>query len=158
MKITKFLAAAVLPVSLCLFSCEDEITDSSELGREVELPEMSAQERGYNNGEILAKALHSMVDTIYSAEKKEVVSDPIFSGMLTSPFSKTQRPYELMVENTEDSLWMKGFDEGLHENALIDDISYITLMKVLGQVDYSDIDNPDNCLLALQIRDLVRFE
>ncbi len=158
MKITKFLAAAVLPVSLCLFSCEDEITDSSELGREVELPEMSAQERGFNNGETLADALRSMVDTVVSAEKKEVLEDPIFSGMLTSPFSKTQRPYELMVENAKDSLWMTGFEEGLFGKVNLDDASYASLITIFSQVKYDDLDDPKNAKFALQIRDLVSFK
>lgn len=158
MKITKFLAVAVLPVSLCFFSCEDDITDSSELGRKVDFPEMSEEERGHSNGEILANALHSMVDTIQSAQKKEVLDDPIFLGMLTSPYSKTQRPYELMVENANDSLWMKGFEEGLLDVVDIDDVTYISLMKVLAEVDYDKLDNPDNARFALRINDIVRFK
>ncbi len=159
MKFTKLIIAAILPVSICVCSCDDEESvDSTNLGRTVEFPEMSAQERGYNNGEILGKALLSMCDTIASMKAKNIPSDsPIFAGMLTSPYSKLQRPYVLYQENKADSLWMLGFKEGFGTLAgvVADSESYNMIFEALEKVNFDTIDYPYNSNLALQMGDII---
>lgn len=160
MKFTKLIIAAVLPVSLFVTSCGDEESvDSTNLGRTVEFPEMSAQERGYNNGETLGEAMLSICDTIASATSKKIPENsPIFLGMLTSPYSKAQLPYTLYTSNISDSLWMKGFKDGLNESAgvAVDSETYDLLMDALSKVKFDDIDYSYNANLALQIGDLIK--
>lgn len=156
MKITKLLISAIVPFSLWLSSCDEGIDDAFELGRKVDWPEMSAEERGASNGEILAKALHSICDTVASAKKKELTEDPIFSGMVTSPLSKAQRPYELSVENAKDTLWMRGFNTSLNEDLKLSETKYNDLMKILAMINFEDIDIATNAKLSLQINDLLK--
>lgn len=159
MKFTKLIIAAVLPVSICVCSCDDEESvDSTNLGRTVEFPEMSAEERGYNNGEIFGKSLLAICDTINSATTKEIPTDsPIFSGMLTSPYSKLQRPYVLLQDNKSDSLWMTGFKNGLNATAGVkaDSDSYDMIMEALTKVSFEEIDASYNAKMALQIGSLM---
>ena len=168
MKITKYFLVALVPLSLGLQSCGDDTANAYELGREVEFPEMTAEERGTNNGVILAKALFSICDTVASAQKKELVSSSaltgeqnlsrtaIFNGMLTSPLSKTQRPYELSVEYANDSLWMRGFKTALDEELKLSEAKYTDLMKILAQINYADIDDSDNARRCLEINRLMK--
>lgn len=159
MKFTKLIIAAVLPVSLFVTSCGDEESvDSTNLGRTVEFPEMSAQERGYNNGEIFGKSLLAICDSVVSATQREIpTNSPIFSGMLTAPYSHLQRPYTLSLENKSDDLWMKGFKEGVQASAGIQvgADSFDLIMDALTNVKFSDIDDPNNAGMALQINEVM---
>lgn len=157
MKSTKFIIAALLPAALWLGSCDDDSVDSTNLGRTVEFPEMSERERGYSNGEIFGNSLVAINDTIQSARDKGVLETPVFCGMLTPPFSKIQRPYELYTENADDELWMEGFREGIEETADLatDSELHDKIMKILEKVSFSDIDNYDNAMLALQLEELL---
>ncbi|MBR5694770.1 MAG: hypothetical protein IKX43_00850 [Paludibacteraceae bacterium] len=162
MKITKIIISAVLPFSLALNSCDKGIEDSYELGRKVDWPEMSAEERGLSNGETLAKALYSICDSVASAKGKNLSAsgnlsdEPIFRGMLTSPLSKTQRPFELSTQNETDSLWMRGFKAGLNETLKLDEKNYTELMKLLAQINYADIDCNANAQRCTEINDLLK--
>ncbi len=158
MKFTKIIFAALLPLSFGLVSCDDDAVDSTNLGRTVEFPEMSERERGFANGEIFGKSLNSICDTISSARDKDVLSSPVFNGMLTPPYSKIQRPYELYTENKSDSLWMVGFNEGLDEtaSAAADEDLQAKIMNVLSMVLFDDIDSNDNAMLALQLEELLK--
>ncbi len=158
MKYTKFLIAMMLPASLWLGSCDDDSVDSTNLGRTLEFPEMSEHERGLANGETFGNALVTICDSIQSARDKDVLETPVFCGMLTPPFSKIQRPYELYLENVSDSLWMAGFREGIEAKADIDEDSpkHEKIMEVLEKVTFSDIDNYDNAMLALQLEELIK--
>ncbi|MCQ2225223.1 MAG: hypothetical protein MJZ14_05805 [Paludibacteraceae bacterium] len=158
MKSTKFIIAALLPAALWLGSCGDDYVDNSDLGRTLEFPEMSEHERGMANGEVFGSALLSLCDSIKSARHKEVLESPVFSGMITPPLSKLQRPYELYVQNENDSLWVDGFKEGVHETASIKKSSSLhgKIMNVMSQVNFEDIDKWDNALLAMQIEELLK--
>lgn len=149
---------AFLPAALWLGSCDDDTVDSSNLGRPVEFPEMSERERGFANGEIFGKSLNSICDTISSAREKDVLDSPVFNGMLTPPYSKIQRPYELYTENKSDSLWMVGFNEALDEmsSAATDEELQAKIMNVLSMVLFDDIDSNDNAMLALQLEELLK--
>ncbi|MCR5498727.1 MAG: hypothetical protein K6F48_12915 [Paludibacteraceae bacterium] len=163
MKITKLFIIAVLPLSLGLFSCGDDNVNAYELGRTVDFPEMTAEARGTSNGETLAKALFSIRDTVVSAQKKNLVpvdentgeqklwDEPIFRGMLTSPLSLSQRPYELSIENQNDSLWMRGFNASLNANLKLSADKFTAVMKDLSQIDYTDIDSNENARLCMEI-------
>lgn len=163
MKITKLFIIAVLPLSLGLFSCGDDNVNAYELGRTVDFPEMTAEARGKSNGETLAKALFSIRDTIASAQQKNLVpvdentgeqllwNEPIFRGMLTSPLSVAQRPYELSIENQNDSLWMKGFNTSLSATLNVGAEKLATVLKDLSQIDYADIDATENARLCMEI-------
>lgn len=166
MKITKFFIIALLPISLGLFSCGDDDVNAYELGRAVDFPEMSAEERGTNNGDTLAKALLSIRDTVASAQRKNLApidaltgeqrlwDEPIFRGMLTSPLSMAQRPYELSVEYANDSLWMRGFNNSLNANLKLSADKLTSVMRSLSLIDYTDIDVAENARLCL---DIVKF-
>ncbi|MBO7507035.1 MAG: hypothetical protein J6T67_06590 [Paludibacteraceae bacterium] len=168
MKITKFFIVAFLPLSWGLHSCGDDNANAYEVGREVSFPEMSAEDRGTQSGETLAKALFSICDSVASANKKDLVpvneitgdrklaDEPLFRGMLTSPLSKAQRPYELCVENALDSLWMKGFKTSMDKDLKLNSDKYTELMKLLAQIDFSDIDNADNANRCLEIEKLLK--
>ena len=159
MKFTKFIIAAILPLPIYVSSCGDEETvDSTNLGRTVEFPEMSAQERGYSNGEIFGKSLLAICDSVVSAQDKKIpTNSPVFSGMLTAPFSHLQRPYVLSLENKSDDLWMKGFKEGVQVSAgtVVDADSFDQIMDALTNVSFSDIDNSNNAGMALQINEVM---
>lgn len=158
MKYTKFFIAALLPAALWLGSCNDDDVDSTNLGSTLEFPEMSEHERGLSNGQTFGSALVTICDSIQSARNNDVLESPVFCGMLTPPFSKIQRPYELYLENASDSLWMGGFREGIKETAdIAEDASvHEKIMEVLEKVKFSDIDNYDNAMLALQLEELLK--
>ncbi len=168
MKITKCFLVALLPLSLGLYSCGDDTANAYELGREVPFPEMTAEERGTSNGDTLAQALFSICDTVSSAKKMELISPDdnmgnqdlsrmaIFNGMLTPPLSKAQRPYELSVENANDSLWMRGFKSSLDAKLKLSAEKYASLMGILSEIDYADIDNSKNARLCMQIDQMLK--
>lgn len=154
MRITRFIIAALLPVSLWVSSCNDEDVDNT-LGRTIEFPEMSEQERGKTNGEMFGNSLMAMCDTIKSARSKDLLNSPVFCGMLTSPLSKAQRPYELYKENQSDSLWMVGFNEGLQQTASVSKgtAAYSKVVELMEKIDFADIDKFDNSRYCLQIEE-----
>ena len=158
MKNTKFFIAALLPAALWLGSCGDETVDNASLGRTLEFPEMSEHERGYANGEIFGNSLIALSDTIRSAKEKGVFETSVFYGMMTPPFSKIQRPYELYNQNVEDSLWLAGFKEGVEATAGLSADSEIhgkIMKEVLAEVSFSDLANCDLVNLSGRLEELL---